>query len=285
MISRVHKLRIEKEFKVNDLITLKLENRKTTIYVGGERFMQCKYLLLVNPHERAEQFEINSIDEAADNLSLKLEKELKPNDLRITPAEEFWGHCSNIQAWVESNYDTRLLHRNLAFNLLEELAKKGEKIAEFMLKEEIAKRLGSGNKTVVSFLIEQSLISYLSDEEIIQSILASKEAEIILTLESKLGRDLLWAVWKNNDTQFYYVEDKHVKEINLIGFKLERIPELLGQLEYLEKINISNNDISTIPISIIKNLKNLREINLTNNLIPDSEIKKIKKKFPKLNLI
>ncbi len=83
MISRVHKLRIEKEFKVNDLITLKLENRKTTIYVGGERFMQCKYLLLVNPHERAEQFEINSIDEAADNLSLKLEKELKPNDLRI----------------------------------------------------------------------------------------------------------------------------------------------------------------------------------------------------------
>ena len=35
-----------KEFKVNDYITLKLEDGKTIIYVKGKRFDQCKYLLL-----------------------------------------------------------------------------------------------------------------------------------------------------------------------------------------------------------------------------------------------
>ncbi|KKM77800.1 hypothetical protein LCGC14_1366340, partial [marine sediment metagenome] len=34
------------EQKINDFITLKLENAKTNIYVNEERFNQCKFLLL-----------------------------------------------------------------------------------------------------------------------------------------------------------------------------------------------------------------------------------------------
>ena len=34
------------EFKINKYITLKLENCKTNIYVEGELFNQCKFLLL-----------------------------------------------------------------------------------------------------------------------------------------------------------------------------------------------------------------------------------------------
>lgn len=40
-----------KEFKVNETIILKLENRKTNLYVKGELFRQCKFLLLFIPTE------------------------------------------------------------------------------------------------------------------------------------------------------------------------------------------------------------------------------------------
>lgn len=38
-----------KEFIINKYLTLKLENEKTFIYVNGERFRQCNYLLLNIP--------------------------------------------------------------------------------------------------------------------------------------------------------------------------------------------------------------------------------------------
>jgi len=57
------------EFKISDLITLKLEDGKTLIYVDGVEFRQCKYLLLDIPVEQASSFEeIDSIDEAAEKL-------------------------------------------------------------------------------------------------------------------------------------------------------------------------------------------------------------------------
>ena len=35
-----------KEFEVNEHITLELENNQTVIYIDGERFNQCRYILL-----------------------------------------------------------------------------------------------------------------------------------------------------------------------------------------------------------------------------------------------
>ncbi len=52
----------------------------------------------------------------------------------ILPIKEFWGHCSNLQAWAEYGYDTRLLHPNLAFPLLEKLATVGDPIAKKVFK-------------------------------------------------------------------------------------------------------------------------------------------------------
>ena len=51
----------------------------------------------------------------------------------------------NLQVWAEMNYDTRILHRNLAFPLLKKLAQVGDPIAKKALKDEIAKRFLSGN--------------------------------------------------------------------------------------------------------------------------------------------
>ena len=53
------------DFKVNERITLRLENNKTVIYLAGRRFLQCKHLILNIPMtEIAVLDEIRSIDEA-----------------------------------------------------------------------------------------------------------------------------------------------------------------------------------------------------------------------------
>ena len=63
------------EFTINSFITLKLEDGKTNIYVLGELFIQCKYLLMNIPIQDIERYdEINSIDEAAEKLDKSLER-------------------------------------------------------------------------------------------------------------------------------------------------------------------------------------------------------------------
>lgn len=140
----------EKEFKVNEYITLKLERGKTNIYVKDQLFNQCKFLMLNIPVSKISSFdEIESIDEAAE----KLDASLEATSQNIDPETEFWGHCSNLQAWEENNYNTRLLHRNLAFPLLKRLFEVGDPNAIRVFKEEICKRLESGNPVVLQYLL------------------------------------------------------------------------------------------------------------------------------------
>jgi len=76
------------EFKVNDYITLKLRDEITIIYVKGKEFLQCKYLLLINPHEEERYWEIDSIDEVKEIQDSKLEQEIDPIELGITPEDD-----------------------------------------------------------------------------------------------------------------------------------------------------------------------------------------------------
>jgi hypothetical protein len=92
----------------------------------------------------------------------------------ISSKSEFWGHCSNIQAWYENNYDTRILHSNLAFPLLKELVNAGDFLAKKIFKEEIAKRLESGYPSVVMYLIAQEYLNYLNQEELDTILESSK---------------------------------------------------------------------------------------------------------------
>ena len=155
---------VEKEFTVNEYISLKLKGNKTTIYVAGEPFDQCKHLLLNIPVEQVELYEeIDSIDAAAEKLGSNDNGQLGRN-YEIFPLTEFWGHCSNIQAWVENNYDTRILHRTLAFPLLKKLTDCGDPIAKRIFKEEIAKRFESGHSTVVQYLIQNRYLEYLDND-------------------------------------------------------------------------------------------------------------------------
>ena len=163
-----------REFKVNDLITLKLEDNKTIIYVDGMQFRQCKYLLLDIPVEQISSFdEIDSVDEASEKLDHS-EEPHKNTISRIPPEVEFWGHCSNLQAWMENDYDTRILHSNLAFPLLRALLILGDPIAERVVKEEVAKKLIRGTFNTIRYLLIEGYFEYLSDDDVQTIILGEK---------------------------------------------------------------------------------------------------------------
>jgi small GTP-binding protein len=157
---------ISKEFIINDYLKLRLENKKTNIYVGGSLFRQCKYLLLDLPIDKIRECDkIESIDEAAEMLDASMEQE-RASKYGISPEVEFWGHCSNIQAWYENDYASCLLHRNLAFPLLKALVRVGDPLANRVFKEEIALRLESGYPAVVLYLTNQGYLNYLNSEEL-----------------------------------------------------------------------------------------------------------------------
>ena len=148
-----------KEFQINEFLSLKLENDETIIYVAGKSFMSCKYLLFnIRKNNFNEYDDIESIDEAVKFFHHKNNE----NNVLLNPKTEFWGHCSNLQAWAEHNYDTRLLDMRLAFPLLKKLTDSGEPIAKKVFKEEIAKRLLERIPSIEKFLISEGYMNYLS---------------------------------------------------------------------------------------------------------------------------
>lgn len=153
-----------RHFQVNEFISLSFEEDSTIIYVAGQSFLQCKYLLLqISPENVGEYDDIDSIDEVADLLDHSLEEHLE--EFEIPPETEFWGHCSNLQVWAEYNYDTRLLHSNLAFPLLKRLTEVGDSIAKGVFQEEICKRFESHNPSTMIYLLRNQYISYLTEEQ------------------------------------------------------------------------------------------------------------------------
>ncbi len=283
---------IKKEFKVNNFITLKLEKSKTVIYVKDKRFIQCKYLLIDISANEIELYEdIKSIDDASNNLDHTLEY-VKIN--RKIPAEmEFWGHCSNLQVWREHNYDTRLLHSNLAFPLLKKLTDVGDQIAKRVFKEEIAKRMESGHKSVVTYLISENYLNYLNDEELeivlinlkisIAREFSKKYKEILDEVDLNCLLDLLLdnikdskvlklkqiGLLKSDKKEIqagFKIRSKRVVKIKLVNYGLTVIPESIGSLEKLENLDLSHNRIKKIPESI-GFLQNLQKLNLGINQI------------------
>ena len=153
------------EFQINKYLTLKLFDKFIKIYVNGEIFNQCRYLLIIDPYKQDQQEFIDSIDEAEGYYNNELEAEVTPGELGITKGEEFWAHCSNLQAWVENNYDTRLLHSNLSFPLLKKLTEVGDDKARKVFKDEIAQRFVRGYIPVMRYLFKEKFLDYLTIEE------------------------------------------------------------------------------------------------------------------------
>ena len=176
------------KFKVNQYIELKFDGEKTQIYINGIFFRLCKFLLINIPVSKTSYLsEIESIDEVAEKIGHT--GSYKP----IPPEVEYWGHCSNLQVWIEHEYDTRLLHSSLAFPLLKELAKY-DPIAKCSLKEEIAKRFLTGCPSVMLYILEEDYLMHLDEEELdtlIENLDFNRFIEDSYQLENNIASFLL----------------------------------------------------------------------------------------------
>ncbi|MFX1259844.1 MAG: tetratricopeptide repeat protein [Promethearchaeota archaeon] len=196
-----------RKFKINEYLVLRLKNRKTVIYIKNMKFNQCKYLLLEIPVKKVSEYnDISSIDEISEKLDNSLEN---PKIGLITPKVEFWGHCSNLQAWYENDYNTCLLHRSLAFPLLKELAKVGDPLAKRIFKEEIVIRFMSGHLSVITYLIENHYLDFLNIDEF----------KSILTPNFNLN------IWYHL-VEFYFNRERKEKDLNKAIEIFKRILEI-----------------------------------------------------------
>jgi len=92
-------------YVINDYITLKFERGTTQIYINGKKFIQCIRLIIHIPYDDVEKYdEIKSIDDAIEiykKRSRQIDivegpgaRAVQESTYRISPKEEFRGHCS-----------------------------------------------------------------------------------------------------------------------------------------------------------------------------------------------
>jgi len=291
------KKKIAYEFKVNDYITLKLEYGKTVIYVNNEKFLQCNYLLLEIPKNELQDFQdISSIDEVSEKLDHSLESSKNSN--QITPELEFWGHCSNLQAWWENSYDTSLLHSNLSFPLLKKLTDFGDPIAKRVFKDEIAKRLTSGYDNIRKYLVQENYLEYFNEEEmevlnanIFKQIedqfyvkhrnhLNAIELETLLDIINvNISCSKIFLINQmrpveivNDETQMGFSYEKAlVTALNLNRCRLQKLPPSIKNIQNLKKLYLAENRLKLLA-EAIGNLKNLEKLNLSDNILTELPI-------------
>ena len=278
------------DYKINDFITLKFEKGKSVIYVKDEKFLQCKYLLIEIPEDRINEFDdFRSIDDVSEKLDHSLEYDTKYR--KLNPEVEFWGHCSNLQAWSENFYDTNLLHSNLAFPLLKKLTDKGDPVARRVFKDEIIERLMNLYTNVTQYLIQENYLEYFNNQEIelLMELLFEQlkkrikkkqgsnleEAEIevlldIIKINLKNSRIFLINRLKpvdviNKETHmgFSYAKGR-VNALGLNRCGLRVLPSSIGKFESLEELYMTENRLKYLPDSI-GNLTSLKLLNLSDN--------------------
>lgn len=195
------------EYKVNDYITLKQEGEKTNIYIKNRLFRQCSYVLIKKTSNDLEELlTLLSIDELKDkNLENILEEQ--PNSIDIDKKTEFWVHCSNLQAWVENDYNTNLLHSNLAFPLLKRLWQLNAPAAVNKFENELIRRFKEGYLNTVLYLLLEGYFNFIQKNNR-STVLLEKNSELKRNIKKGLKKEsiekeipllILLELFKNED--------------------------------------------------------------------------------------
>jgi hypothetical protein len=178
------------EFRVNDLLTVRFDGRGIYMLVNGQRFNQCVYPALYpdvfmdsdqvegDPSEMAEPDAPAIPKRARGSVDANLYHDYGTLDHPgyeqspgLPPETLFWGLCSSLQAWAENNYDSRLLHVNLAFPIARALARAGDEDAKAMYEREVVTRWKSDFEPVQVYLAQGGFLRDLSPRCLIEIIL------------------------------------------------------------------------------------------------------------------
>jgi tetratricopeptide (TPR) repeat protein len=268
-----------KEFVVNKFISLKLIFSKTLIYVCDDLFLTCQKIAInIVPFEIEKYTDFNDIDDIIDFY--KSHSSTK-EEISITPEEEFWGHCSNLQAWVENDYNTCVLSKNLSFPLLKELSGRGFPYFTTIFKEELIHRIKMGGiKTLLYFIAdtEENYLNYLTEEDLFDNLLPFEEAEIIknirnfipleYTLTTSLRDSRRFPSVRDDKKMHFCIENNHISELEILlddkSYSDQYHSALLQvkNLRYLEELAIYrsydiNNSDDRLFLKALHNFDNL----------------------------
>ncbi|MFX1488115.1 MAG: hypothetical protein ACFFBI_03140 [Promethearchaeota archaeon] len=286
-------VKIGNKFKINKYITLKLEpwfnfdrflpKKKTNIYIMGRLFQQCKFLIMDLPIDDLEDYsEIDSIDEVADKFRWTIEGQLDhqgfPESYEIPDEVEFWGHCSNLQAWVESNYDTRLLHSSLSFPLLKRLTEVGDPIAKAVFQKEIYQRFDSLYPTTIKFLLIERYLQYLTDEQkkfLLESWLERDLESVVVFLIGNREIDqfgkqsrsvIMEEVNKEVENRISKIDiDTYLKIGKELGTLLEEL-DIHNQKDFLEQLLSPDQQR---PLFLLKKILDLRQYLICEGMVSE----------------
>ena len=265
-----------REFRINEFLSLRLEGEWTNIYVGKVQFRQCTILLLnIIEGEESEFDKVESIDEAAEMVGASMENSLDLYKF-IPPEVEFWGHCSNLQVWYEHDYDTRLIHSNLAFPLLRKLTEAGDPLAKKVFKTEIVQRYKNGTDSTRDFLEIEKFLEFLTIDEKLNLILDEenfttfqKLSEEIHSIEEEgdlIDYPIIELLSDRIDSERIKIENRQITKLDLWNIKLREFPRSILQFNSLKILSLTNTKIKEIPQDIDK-LSNLKELWLDNNIL------------------
>ena len=163
-------------FRINEYISLELRSGKTVVLLDNSEFLLCTGVF-INVNIKSGRLEYDSVDEIIDDENMR-------TTVSVSPEEEFWVHCSNLQAWSENDYDTRLLHSNIAFPLLKKLARLGDPSAKRAFKDELVKRFLSDYAPTIIFLLKAGYLDVFTDEEF--DVILSEAKKIAPTLDRRV---------------------------------------------------------------------------------------------------
>lgn len=256
----------EKEFKVNKHIKLKLEDGVTYIHINGVRSQRSLGLFLKIHQDRSTNYnQIELIDQAVeglpsytdiysianfyDNRSRGREKH------NITAEQEFWAHCSNIQVWVENDYDMSLIHSSMGFKLLKSLSNHGIQPAKERYKSEIVKRFRTDHIESSFFLLANNFYKRFMKEEREQFFLKNNPKlkininKYLTKFDPEYPTNILKkpAIELLEKLKFLGDEDAKIILTDYIQkFKL-RSPKILKRSEFWEIIDSSYRESEGIP--------------------------------------
>ncbi len=188
------------EFKVNEYITLKLEEDKTVMYINEEEYNLCCGVLVNIPQTspRISFKNQESIDYIVDSNQYKTTEDENIRK-KINPEEEFWAFCSNLQVWAENNYNSDFLHYTVVFPLLDKLIQAGDPLAKEVFQKEMLRRIKYGTYYTTSFLEFEGYLDKLTltNEELIRGVLVPDEADALVRISNRT--DLKYVIGTNFD--------------------------------------------------------------------------------------
>ncbi|KKN61851.1 hypothetical protein LCGC14_0517830 [marine sediment metagenome] len=245
-----------KVFQVNKFISLKLIFEKSLIYICDELFLACnKVALSLAPSKFEEYSDFDDIDKIIDFYKSKF---YPKEEVMITPEEEFWAHCSNMQAWVDNDYNTCILSKNLSFPILTELSKREIPYFKILFKEELITRIKKGGIKTLLFFLDEYYLNYLTEEDLFDGLLPIEEAEILKNISQLVPLNYTLTTFLRDSRRFwnlrsenklhFCIKDSHITELEILVDRLsswDQYREAILQiknLKYLEELALYGSE-------------------------------------------